>query len=65
MNELIIYSILLLMVLTHLILASLLYRKINRDKQLSFHEKNDWRLRALVFPAYYWFAYKKHKARQK
>ncbi|MBD3630409.1 hypothetical protein [Cyclobacterium sp.] len=63
MNELILYSVLLLLVLTHLVLASLLYRKINKNTRLSFHEKNDWRLKALIFPAYYWFQYKKHKAR--
>lgn len=59
MTELIIYGILLIAVLAHLIFASLLYKKINADPNLGFHEKNDWRLKALIFPAYFWFAFKK------
>ena len=59
MTELIIYSLLLLGVLAHLIFASLLYKKINADTHLDFHEKNEWRLKALIFPAYYWFAFKR------
>ena len=59
MNELIIYSVLLFLVLSHLIMASLFYRQISKNKLLSFHEKNDWRLKALIFPAFYWFLFKK------
>lgn len=59
MTELIIYSLLLLGVLAHLIFASLLYKKINADPHLGFQEKNDWRLKALIFPAYFLFAFKK------
>ncbi len=58
MNELIIYSILLIALLAHLGMAMALYVKINRSKALSFHEKNKWRLKALLFPAYYWFVFK-------
>lgn len=61
MTELLIYSILLIAVLAHLGMTILMYKKINSNKTLSFHEKNQWRLRALVFPAYYWFAFQKKK----
>nr|MBI1229065.1 hypothetical protein [Cytophagales bacterium] len=59
MTELFIYSVLLVGVLTHLIFAALLYKKINADPHLGFHEKNEWRLKALVFPAYFWFVFKR------
>jgi hypothetical protein len=59
MKELIVYSLLLFLVLAHLVMASLFYRHINNNKSLSFNEKNDWRLKALIFPAYYWICYKK------
>ncbi|SEJ04218.1 hypothetical protein SAMN05192553_10288 [Cyclobacterium xiamenense] len=61
MNELIGYAVALLLVLAHLVMASLFYRHINKNPRLSFHEKNDWRLKALVFPAYYWFRYKREQ----
>lgn len=61
MIELILYSILFVAILAHLVLASVIYKKINADPSLSFHQKNQWRLRALIFPAYYWFAFRKKK----
>ncbi|WP_209332732.1 hypothetical protein [Lunatimonas salinarum] len=61
MTELIIYSVLLLAIIAHLVLASIMYKEINADTSLSFHEKNQWRLRALIFPAYFWFAFQKKK----
>ncbi len=61
MTELILYAVALLLVLVHLLMASLFYRHINNNPRLSFHEKNDWRLKALVFPAYYWFRYKRQQ----
>ncbi|WP_162342470.1 hypothetical protein [Cyclobacterium salsum] len=61
MTELILYTAALLLVLAHLLMASLFYRHINNNPRLSFHEKNDWRLKALVFPAYYWFRYKRQQ----
>lgn len=59
MTELLIYSFLLLLLLGHLTFAFKMYRTIQKDQNLSFHEKNDWKLKALVFPAYFWFLYKK------
>jgi len=61
MKELITYSILLLLVLAHLVMASLFYRHINKNEGLSFKEKNNWRLKALIFPALYWILYKKEQ----
>ncbi|WP_114747690.1 hypothetical protein [Pleomorphovibrio marinus] len=58
MTELILYSLLLLALLAHITFAMVFYRKINKNKTLSFREKNDWRLKALIFPAYYWFVFK-------
>ncbi len=59
MTELIIYSLLFIALLAHLVMAMALYGKIKRSKKLSFHQKNNWRLKALIFPAYYWFAFSK------
>ena len=59
MNELIIYSVLLFLVLSHLVMASLFYTQISKNERLSFHEKNAWRLKALIFPIGYWFLFKK------
>ncbi|AKP51068.1 hypothetical protein [Cyclobacterium amurskyense] len=63
MNELIFYSILLFFVLGHLVLASLFYRAISKNKELSFQEKNQWRLKALIFPIGYWFLFKKRTSK--
>jgi hypothetical protein len=59
MTELIIYILLLIAILAHVILATMLYKRISKDQALSFHEKNNWRLKALTFPAYFWIAFKK------
>jgi hypothetical protein len=59
MNELILYSALLIMVLGHLVMASLFYRQISKTDKLSFHEKNEWRLKALIFPIGFWFSFKR------
>ncbi|MCC5937554.1 MAG: hypothetical protein JJU34_09740 [Lunatimonas sp.] len=61
MTELIVYSLLFLAIIAHLVLASIMYKRINAHPSLSFHEKNRWRLRALIFPAYFWFAFQKKK----
>ncbi|AEL25481.1 hypothetical protein Cycma_1727 [Cyclobacterium marinum DSM 745] len=59
MNELIFYSLLLIVVLGHLIMASFFYRQISKTDKLSFHEKNQWRLKALIFPIGYWYLFKR------
>jgi hypothetical protein len=50
MVELVIYALLLVALLGHCVAATLAYRKIQRDPSLSFKQKNDRRLTALVFP---------------
>ncbi|MFC4870621.1 hypothetical protein [Negadavirga shengliensis] len=61
MEEVIIYGILFLALLAHLVFAARMYRIVHRDTELSFHQKNDWKLKALIFPAYYWIRYKNTK----
>jgi hypothetical protein len=50
MVELAIYAVLFVALLGHCVAATLAYRKIKRDPSLSFKQKNDQRLIALVFP---------------
>ncbi|GAA0879253.1 hypothetical protein GCM10009119_22210 [Algoriphagus jejuensis] len=61
MNELIIYLVLFAVVSGHCILAGKMYRTVHRDADLSFKEKNDWKMKALVFPGYFWGQYRKLK----
>ena len=58
MNELIIYAFLFLALIGHTLLASKMYRTVHEDKTLSVQEKNDWKLKALIFPGYFWGKYK-------
>nr|WP_297336470.1 hypothetical protein [Algoriphagus sp.] len=59
MQELSIYAVLFLMLIGHTLLAGKMYRKVHENSTLSLRQKNDWKLKALIFPAYYWFEYKK------
>ncbi len=61
MLELISYSVLLLALLAHAVAAWKMYGVINSDQSLNFKEKNDWKLKALIFPAYFWKRYQKEK----
>lgn len=56
-----IYIILLMMLLGHLVMASKMFRKVQDDQSLTLKDKNEWKLKALIFPAYFWTKYKKHK----
>lgn len=62
MNELIIYAVIFAALIGHCLLAGKMYRTVHQDANLSFREKNDWKLKALIFPGYFWFQYKKGKA---
>jgi hypothetical protein len=62
MNELIIYAVIFAALIGHSILAGKMYRSVHQDSSLSIREKNDWKLKALIFPGYFWFQYKKGKA---
>jgi hypothetical protein len=61
MNELIIYAILFAALSGHCLWAGKMYRVVHQDPSLSFREKNDWKLKALVFPGWYWWQYKNQK----
>ncbi|MCH7397793.1 hypothetical protein MM236_07330 [Belliella sp. DSM 107340] len=58
MTELIIYAIIFLLLIAHALMAGKMYRTVHEDTTLSIKEKNHWKLKALVFPIYYWGKYK-------
>jgi hypothetical protein len=57
MSELILYAVLFLVLIGHCVLAGKMYQVVHLDQTLSVNEKNDWKLKALVFPAYFWKQY--------
>jgi hypothetical protein len=57
MSELIIYAVLFLALIGHCLLAGKMYRAVHGDQTLSINEKNNWKLKALIFPAYFWKQY--------
>ncbi|WP_291784275.1 hypothetical protein [Cecembia sp.] len=59
MTELIIYALLFLLLIAHTLMASKMYRAVHENKTLSLQEKNDWKLKALLFPGYFWGRYKR------
>jgi len=61
MNELILYAVVFVLLIAHCVLAGKMYRTVHQDISLSFKEKNDWKLKALVFPGFFWFQYQKRK----
>lgn len=63
MSELIIYGILFLALIAHTLLAGKMYRSVHADKSLSLQEKNDWKLKALIFPGYFWGKYNSSQRR--
>ncbi len=59
MEELIIYLVLFAAVSCHCLFAGLMYRVVHRDPKLTPKERNDWKLKALAFPGFFWWKYKK------
>ena len=59
MLELIIYALVFLALIGHIIMAFRMYMAVHHNKALPMQERNSWKLKALVFPAYYWPLYKK------
>lgn len=57
MSELIGYAVLFLALVGHCLLAGKMYRAVHQNSSLTFKEKNDWKLKALIFPAYFWGKY--------
>jgi hypothetical protein len=58
MTELIIYAIIFLFLFLHSLLASKMYRTVHADESLSLKERNDWKLKALILPGYFFGKYK-------
>ncbi|WBL42453.1 hypothetical protein PBT90_17095 [Algoriphagus halophytocola] len=61
MTELITYAIVFALLIGHCLLAGKMYRTVHEDQGLSLQEKNDWKLKALIFPAYFFGKYKRQK----
>jgi hypothetical protein len=59
MSELIIYAVLFLLLIGHTLLAGKMYKAVHENNTLSVQEKNDWKLKALILPIYYWGNFKK------
>ncbi|MBC6365610.1 hypothetical protein [Algoriphagus sp. AK58] len=64
MYELVFYSMLFVAILGHLVFASKMYKEVNSDQGLTFREKNDWKLKSLLFPALFWFYYRQEKKKR-
>jgi hypothetical protein len=58
MTELIIYALLFVLLMGHCLLAYKMYDTIHHNQSLKTQEKNDWKFKALLFPAYFWSKYK-------
>jgi hypothetical protein len=61
MTELIIYAVIFLLLIAHTLFAARMYKTVHEDKTLSLQEKNDWKLKALIFPGYFWGQYQKSR----
>lgn len=61
MIELIIYAVVFLVLISHCWFAGKMYREVHEDASLALSEKNDWKLKALIFPAYFYQKYKSSK----
>lgn len=61
MQELISYAVIFAALIGHCLLAGKMYRTVHADNSLSIKDKNDWKLKALIFPGYFWFRYKNTK----
>lgn len=61
MTELIIYAVLFAALMGHCLFANKMYRAVHEDQNLKMKEKNDWKVKALLFPAYFWGKYKQEK----
>jgi hypothetical protein len=59
MTELVIYAVLFLLLIGHTLLASKMYNTVHQNNSLDIREKNDWKLKALIFPLFFWGRYKR------
>lgn len=58
MTELIIYAVIFLLLIAHTLMAGKMYKAVHANSNLSEKEKNNWKLKALIFPVYFWGRYK-------
>jgi len=58
MNELILYLVAFVLLIGHCLLAGKMYQEVHTNQNLSISDKNNWKLKALVFPAYFYQKYK-------
>lgn len=61
MTELIIYAFIFVLLIGHCLFAGKMYRDVHANSSLTVREKNDWKLKALIFPVYFWGKYQKVK----
>jgi len=59
MIELVLYALIFLALIGHIVMAFRMYMAVHTNKNISIHQRNEWKVKALVFPAYYWPLYKK------
>lgn len=59
MLELTIYGLVFVALMGHILMAFKMYMAVHRNRMLPMRERNAWKVKALVFPAYYWPLYKK------
>ncbi|MFC3879600.1 hypothetical protein ACFOSV_05415 [Algoriphagus namhaensis] len=62
MSELILYAVVFLLLIGHCLMAGKMYRQVHEDQNLSVTEKNDWKLKALILPIYFFPKYKSTKS---
>jgi hypothetical protein len=62
MTELIIYAVIFVLLIGHCLMAGKMYRAVHANPSLTLHQKNDWKLKALIFPVYFWGKYKEVKS---
>ena len=62
MSELILYAVVFLLLIGHCQMAGKMYRQVHEDQNLSITEKNDWKLKALILPIYFFPKYKSTKS---
>ncbi|RZS95639.1 hypothetical protein [Cecembia calidifontis] len=58
MTELITYGVVFLLLIAHTLMAGKMYKAVHANQTLSMKEKNDWKLKALLLPGYFWGKYK-------
>ncbi|MHA7129589.1 hypothetical protein [Algoriphagus namhaensis] len=63
MTELICYALIFLLLIGHCLYAGKMYREVHADEGLTLREKNDWKLKALIFPAFFYPKYKSNKSK--